>query len=192
VQESTSLLSGDVEVEIEWHIAERIRYETDASADVDNILKPVLDGMSGPQGILIDDSQVQRLVCSWKDAYTDSERFTIELRSHPDYILSKEDLVFVQFQGPLCSPTFDIGRPDILWGVAELVAEKFARRDELMKGGASLSEAQVGLPIQRVFHRSRLSGFKVIRLDELRARYQGADWRSMFGPRDLSPPAPGA
>jgi hypothetical protein len=37
------LLSGDVQVGIEWTLHEEARYEQDAAPDVDNILKPLLD-----------------------------------------------------------------------------------------------------------------------------------------------------
>src|SRR5215213_8655356 len=56
------LLSGDVKMEIQWEISARERYERDSSADVDNIVKPIMDGLCGPDGILIDDCQVQELV----------------------------------------------------------------------------------------------------------------------------------
>ena len=45
------LLSGDVKIAIEWRISERARYEADSAADVDNIVKPILDALSGPSGI---------------------------------------------------------------------------------------------------------------------------------------------
>ena len=44
------LLSGEVHVHIEWVIHEKDRYETDAAPDIDAILKPLLDAMSGPDG----------------------------------------------------------------------------------------------------------------------------------------------
>jgi Holliday junction resolvase RusA-like endonuclease len=64
---SPYLLSGDVRVEIEWSLHEQYRYESDAAPDVDNILKPLLDALCGPQGVLIDDCQVQAVDCRWID-----------------------------------------------------------------------------------------------------------------------------
>ena len=58
------LLTSDVQIGVTWHIHEQERYETDRSPDVDNILKPLLDGLCGPEGILIDDNQVQSISCS--------------------------------------------------------------------------------------------------------------------------------
>ena len=52
---------------IEWTVHEQDRYESDAAPDVDNILKPLLDGLCGPEGVLIDDCQVQAVDCRWID-----------------------------------------------------------------------------------------------------------------------------
>lgn len=55
------LLTGDVNVEITWHFHERGRYESDASADIDNLLKPMLDAFCGPEGLIVDDCQIRSL-----------------------------------------------------------------------------------------------------------------------------------
>lgn len=60
-------LSGEVEVSIEWLLHPKIRYEGVHSPDIDNILKPLLDALSGPSGVLVNDCQVQSVRCSWID-----------------------------------------------------------------------------------------------------------------------------
>src|ERR1035438_2459116 len=55
------LISGDVRIYIEWTLHEQDRYESDAAPDVDNILKPLLDALCGPEGVLIDDCQPAQL-----------------------------------------------------------------------------------------------------------------------------------
>jgi Holliday junction resolvase RusA-like endonuclease len=55
------ILTGEVKMDIEWMIHERERYETSASPDVDNVLKPVVDATVGSQGILVDDCHQHRL-----------------------------------------------------------------------------------------------------------------------------------
>src|SRR5262249_37882925 len=52
------LLSGDVSLEITVQVHQSDRYESDASPDLDNFLKPLLDSLTGPKGILIDDCQI--------------------------------------------------------------------------------------------------------------------------------------
>lgn len=55
----------DVEVTLVWSIEESQRYQTHLVADLDNVLKPILDAATGPGRILIDDNQVQSIRASW-------------------------------------------------------------------------------------------------------------------------------
>src|SRR5689334_20678474 len=68
------LLSGDVEIRITWLIHEREHYFGVHAPDIDNILKPLLDGISGPEGILVNDCQVQSVSCSWIDWLSDEQK----------------------------------------------------------------------------------------------------------------------
>jgi Holliday junction resolvase RusA-like endonuclease len=55
-ERASHLLSREVSVEIEWTLYERYRWDTPgvlSTPDVDNIIKPLLDGLCGPRGILI-------------------------------------------------------------------------------------------------------------------------------------------
>ena len=74
------LLSGDVKVTIEWTLHEQDRCESDAPSDVDNILKPMLDALGGPGGVLIDDCQVQAVDCRWLDWPMREQRAEIVIR----------------------------------------------------------------------------------------------------------------
>ena len=65
------LLTGDVSMEITWHFHDRARYESDASADIDNLLKPMLDAFCGPNGLLVDDCQMRSLRISWISTTSD-------------------------------------------------------------------------------------------------------------------------
>lgn len=61
------LLTGEVGIEIEWFLHEKRRWEsphTLGTPDLDNILKPIIDGLCGPAGLLIDDCQVQSVACN--------------------------------------------------------------------------------------------------------------------------------
>ena len=89
------LLSGEVQLEVEWYIHERERYETDRSPDVDNILKPILDGISGPDGLLINDCQVQAIDCRWIDQAEESQSLFVRVRFMSDEWAPKKQLAFV-------------------------------------------------------------------------------------------------
>src|SRR3954463_14024538 len=103
------LLSGDVKLALTWHISERARYEMDSSADVDNIVKPILDAISGPDGILIADCQVQELTCYWVGGYADpeEERIEIEMKFFPDEYQRKAGLLFLNVEKGLYFPIHD-------------------------------------------------------------------------------------
>ncbi len=62
------ILTG--EVAVTWHLQvdEQARWESDVGADVDNFAKLLDDGLCGPDGILIDDVQVQSLQVYWTTA----------------------------------------------------------------------------------------------------------------------------
>src|SRR5690606_31756888 len=98
-------LSGDVQVEVTWYIHEQQRYETDRAPDVDNIIKPLLDGLSGPEGILIDDNQVQSICCSWMDWNRRDEAVEITINFfHNEEWVPKGHFQFIQFDKGLCYP----------------------------------------------------------------------------------------
>lgn len=66
--DTDQIFLGDVSVSIEWLVEEEDRYLSDAP-DIDNILKPILDALCGPEGILIDDVQVQQIDVRWLNGW---------------------------------------------------------------------------------------------------------------------------
>ncbi|WP_223480602.1 MULTISPECIES: RusA family crossover junction endodeoxyribonuclease [unclassified Pseudomonas] len=59
------LISGGVQIEFAWYLSSIKRQETDKAGDIDNITKPILDALTGPDGILIDDSQIGSVQTFW-------------------------------------------------------------------------------------------------------------------------------
>jgi Holliday junction resolvase RusA-like endonuclease len=163
------LLSGDVSLEIQWALHESVRYETDTAPDVDNILKPLLDSICGPQGILIDDNQVQHVSCSWMDWTTLQQRLDITLRFASDLFVSKEHLVFVDFGNSLCFPVNKSAPREGLELFLKVIETQLQTRQRLRSFGWNYEAAQGVMPIQRFFHRTRLAQFTVISLGTFRA-----------------------
>lgn len=166
------LLSGDISLEVEWLVPEQVRYETDRSPDVDNILKPLIDALTGPEGLIIDDNQVQHVSCSWIDSNDDHEVLHIRVRHAAGEWVPKRDLVFVQFARGLCLPI-----PSHEWRFVSkawlesftgLLAARFAADEQ----GLPYSWSRMLMPQQRVFHRTRLRGFDVIDEETFRERYR--------------------
>jgi hypothetical protein len=166
------VLSGDVKVAIRWQVSARKRYESDSSADVDNIVKPILDALCGPDGILIDDCQVQELVCYWSDGHShpENEGVEIEMSFDPDVWMSKEGLVFLQVDRALYMPMSDDLPPSFVLKHAEHLAWRFDSAREMVNQGESPHLAYLTLPVQRVYHRSKIGAFRRATLEELRAR----------------------
>jgi Holliday junction resolvase RusA-like endonuclease len=160
------LLTGEVKVWIEWQADELIRYETAESADVDNVIKPILDALSGPEGLLIDDSQVQTIGCHWQDQYSDSERFSVELKFDPEAFCDRARVVFVEIAENLCFP-ISTANPEAQRRIAYHAARMFRTRDRLLKAGATYEIARGVLPLQRPFHRQRVERFPIVTLGSL-------------------------
>ena|ERR1700741_721855 len=165
------LLAGDVQIAIEWRISALARYQSDNSADVDNIVKPILDALSGPDGIMIDDCQVQSLACYWTGGFSgpDNESVSIELGFDPDAYLPKAGLVFLHVERGLHFPIHDAS-PAAALLIGEHITKRFQDVREMTSIGTELGPAHLLLPIQRVFHRSKIRGFRTTTLEELRAR----------------------
>jgi Holliday junction resolvase RusA-like endonuclease len=82
--------SAEVALEIVLHLDVETVLETSETADLDNYAKAILDGLKGPDGVLLDDTQVQALTISWLDSYgRDKARFEVAIKGSPDDFLLK-------------------------------------------------------------------------------------------------------
>jgi Holliday junction resolvase RusA-like endonuclease len=162
------LLSGDVKVGIEWTLHEQDRYESDAAPDVDNILKPLLDALRGPQGVLIDDCQMQAVDCRWIDWTLREQRVEITVDFEPDEWIPKNDLYFVHLGSSIYFPINMIGPAAANRILIDGVCRMWSAKEELLKLGADYYAAKRVMSVQRVFHRSRVTRFPVVDLDVLR------------------------
>lgn len=171
VDKAGFLLSGDVSVRIQWSVHEQKRYETCTSADVDNIVKPLLDAICGPKGILIDDNQVQAIECFWVDSYEyDREQIDIRIKYIPDEYLPKKDLSFICMEKNICIPFWKNHRPEELAIFISAHEQMLASRDKMIDAGMNYYESKEVMSVQRVFHKSRLKGFDIKNVDELKKK----------------------
>lgn len=156
------LLSGDVKIIIEWQITEQHRYEHSNAYDVDNIIKPLLDSMSGPEGILVDDNQVQSIECYWMDIYQEQdEKLIVTIKYMNDEWLYKDGLEFVVFENNLCLPLWSNLKKEHQILFIESYRAGLELKNNALAAGMDYMHASLGSPIQRVFHKGRLKGFKV-------------------------------
>jgi Holliday junction resolvase RusA-like endonuclease len=161
------ILDGEVQIEIQWFIHERFRWETDASPDVDNILKPLLDGLCGDKGILIDDCQVQSVLASWIDWTRDDQLLDIRIRFSPDDYLTKAGLSFVRLKDALCFPVPAEIRQKGLKIWLDAIEGAIDARQKIADLTESYYPARYVLP-HGLIHRSRIKGFPVYEIAELR------------------------
>jgi Holliday junction resolvase RusA-like endonuclease len=175
VSDSRYLLSGEVEVRIVWLLNERERYQGVHSPDIDNIIKPLLDGMSGPRGLLVNDCQVQSVTCHWIDWTRTDHRLQFSIRYSPDDWLRKESLVWVEVQDKLCMPLHVDMPPDVQRLMLEAWERMFNGQRELTAMTGDDSLARYLRPVQMPFHRAKLREFEVLDVVTVRARLEASD-----------------
>lgn len=185
--------TNEVRLEIVLYLDVQAVLETDETADVDNYAKAILDGLKGPSGILLDDTQVQALTISWIDAHRpDQTYFEVSIASSPDDFMLKP-LEFYEMPDGLWYPHgrrmwSDGGQKDQsdrnhyagLLILETMSKVKRNARHLLRKSGMDrLTAYQRGMYVSssaRGFHRSRIDeGFPMHPWRDWRAAYEA--WR---------------
>lgn len=165
-QDLKYLLTGDLILNVTWLLPAKDRYETDAKSDIDNCIKPIIDAFTGPDGFFIDDCQLRGLYICWRHIVSDDERLIFEFEFQSDQYSLKEELAFVQLNGPLCTPV-NLNWPlaaKLLW--ADMLKSNQASKNMLEKLGAPYPAVASFLGGSQPFHRTRVKGFKVLTLSE--------------------------
>jgi hypothetical protein len=155
-------------VTIEWTVHLKWRYESDRAVDVDNIVKPILDGLAGPDGVLIDDTQVNQVSVNWITwARTDRQHLRIDLRSLDLDLYEQKGFALVEVRPSLCLPLPLLdGHPEGRQLFATAIQRHFDTCDELLALGAPWETARGVLPIQRLFHLNKVTRFEAMSWQE--------------------------
>lgn len=161
------LLTGDIRMSIRWYQRVKTRYESDHSPDLDNILKPIMDAISGPEGIIVDDCQVQSLGCRWLDRRGKDEMVTVRLEYNPEHWLGKEGLRFIHVSHGLCFPYPARTPRPALGMIIEAMQSTLEAKNIILEHRHDYRRAQLILPQHRFFHRTRLGKFDVLEVSEL-------------------------
>lgn len=98
------IISNSVNVELVHYFDAVKRQETDKIGDIDNLTKPIIDCLSGPNGVIVDDSQIKSITSLWiaKDETIDYNILKIKIEFINDYCIYKNNLFFIQYNGPMC------------------------------------------------------------------------------------------
>lgn len=159
------LFTSDVEVILEWFASERDRYQTHVAADLDNVLKPLIDAATGPNGVMIDDNQIQSIHASWLTPGTLGEGFRLRFQALDSCdVIPREGVAFVEFDTDRC---YMLPGPDPKgWPPAvDAYRASADTRDRLRRTGVP-EEALQGLsPVARPWpsQRLKMQGFPVHR-----------------------------
>jgi hypothetical protein len=151
----------DVEVTLIWFIEEARRYQTHIVADLDNVMKATLDAVTGPDGVLIDDNQIQSIKASWMTPGIHGAGFQLTFSAlMRDEYVTRQGLAFVEFTADRCYMLHGSLGEHAARFVASYRLMVAAYR-EMLEAGIHEEVAQGVLPIARPFPRARLSRFRV-------------------------------
>jgi Holliday junction resolvase RusA-like endonuclease len=161
------MLSGDATFHVCWQLHEKKRLETSSSADLDNILKPLIDSFCGLDAVLIDDNQLDSIFVGWANYYDyDNDKLIVTINFNPSETISKENLVFVAFDKQLYLPMTlheDSSKRKEDFSSLE---EKYIKRKQDIDNQGYLRATRRKNHMQRVFHKGRLAEFQMLTKDQ--------------------------
>ncbi|MBD2124283.1 RusA family crossover junction endodeoxyribonuclease [Trichocoleus sp. FACHB-262] len=159
------LLIGDISIELRWWISAKSRYETDASADIDNVLKPTIDALTGPSGLFIDDCQVRSLHIAWSHSMSGNEYIEVRIDFIPDEWASRDDIVFIDVGQGLCvlAPKSLSTEAKTVW--TDLLTKMTLFKEKFLSLGVAYPSVAGFQGAPRPFHKTRVKGFKVVSID---------------------------
>ncbi len=161
------LITSDVQIDIEWRVPSQHRYESDGTADVDNIIKPILDAISGPDGIMVNDCQLQAVQSYWLDSHP-RHSVAVSVDTFDGSLYAKRDLVFFEVMSRLFFPMDDSLPPDFIERSLTHIEAMVAARRTAEAAEMSYEAANSLMPFQRLFHRTRVSEFRRLTIKEYR------------------------
>jgi hypothetical protein len=185
------LYSNEIHIDITLYVDVQTTLETDKNADLDNYCKSILDALKGPNGIMIDDTQVQALSIHWLDCYG-SPYFTVSAKGSADEFLLKPQEFYEMPDGLWyphgrflwseggslrCSDTNHFAGLTIMEHMSSI--KRRARAAYRKAGSDRLRAYQFGQYFSstaRGFHRGRVEDFVLHRLPEWRAEKE--QWQS--------------
>ena len=115
---------------------------------------------------------MQAVDSSWIDWDREEEHLSFYIKHFPDDWLPKAGLGFVQFDKGLCFPLRGNLPPDATLMILDSIEERLRFRDKLEASGIDYYSARMVLPVQRFFHRTRISGFTVVGASDLRTELE--------------------
>lgn len=156
--------AGEVSASWELFVDEQDRWESDTGADVDNFAKLLNDVICGPDGLLFDDVQIQRLDIAWLPSNGEGS-FELTVRSSPYDVVTRPAALY-EMSDRLWYPLSDTTAAGPALHALDTMTMRVAGvRAALVAAGATRAQAfraaRPLAPIAQGFHttRAKAGGF---------------------------------
>ena len=105
VELQSYVFTGAIEVEVVCYYSVDYFYEHGHRPDIDNVVKPILDSLKGTGGILIDDTQVERIESRAEfDEVTNGDWFSVKVNyQNSDWVSRTHE--FIAVDDVWCKPS---------------------------------------------------------------------------------------
>lgn len=98
-------LVGDISFHLLWNLHEHRRIETNGAADIDNILKPIIDAFTGFGALIIDDNQIDDVQGQWGHYYDyENDKFVVTINYEPNQLIHKDSLFLLLLEKNIYIP----------------------------------------------------------------------------------------
>lgn len=161
------IVAGDVGVEVIWYTHEQLRFEAPNFLDIDNISKVIIDALSGPEGVIVDDCVVQHQSCTWIDT-GGREYIEIKISYNDTNCFPKKDICFLHLGKHL----YHIASTDCPKEYLDALMQMFKRREKILEETGDYFATFGGMTIQRLFVRNKLRNFKIMNYEDFTANQQ--------------------
>ncbi len=150
-------LIGNVSFHITWNLHEHRRIETDGVSDIDNILKPIIDGFTGYDALLIDDNQIDDVHAQWAHYYDyNDDKFVVTIRYEPGELIPRKALFLLQLEKNLFIPTqLHQDSNERALELERIQSDYQQRKQDISSEGYSRATRRKNR-MQRFFHKSRI------------------------------------
>lgn len=148
---------GDITFNLQWNLHEHRRIETGSVADIDNILKPIIDGFTGFDALLIDDNQIDDVQAQWVHYYDyNNDKFTVTIKYEQNQLIRKDALFLLQLEKNIYIPIqihSDMGAREL---ELEQVISAYQQRKSAIDSDGYNRATRRKNRMQRFFHVSRI------------------------------------
>ncbi|MCJ7602391.1 MAG: hypothetical protein MUO63_12955 [Desulfobulbaceae bacterium] len=155
------IIAGDVGIEVSWYTHEQLRFEAPNFLDVDNISKVIIDAISGPEGVIVDDCVVQHQSCTWIDT-CGREYIEITISYNDTNCFQKNNLCFLHLGKNL----YHIAATDCPKVFLDTLVKMFQRREKILEDTGDYFATFGSMTIQRLFVRNKLRNFKLLNYED--------------------------